>query len=116
MRRIFEEKKIPKKMKRVRIRAIKKSNNYQEWNQNRPLNIENADMKLCESIMLAPILENLLEKNYFNKLQFGFIPGRCRVQNLLLKAEYLMRNIVHNEACTIFLFDIKSAFDTTNDK
>ena len=115
LRRILNEKRIPNKMKIVRICPIKKpGKNFLIHNNNRPINIENSDLKLFETLLLKPMKEYLDTKNFWHKHQFGFIKKRCRVQNLLLKSHYIAKNLEYNEQCTVMYFDIRAAFDSTN--
>ena len=94
------------------VSPIFKDVNKSEVKNYRPVTLLNIISKVFENLVLKFFSEHLL--NSFTSCQFGFLPRRSVILQLILSLSKIFENLsASEEFCFLLLFDFSKAFDKT---
>ena len=103
---------LPLEWKIHHIILIFKSGNRSQVNNYRPISLLCIISKVLEKIVYNHIIGFLLNSIYI--YQFGFLPGRSSLQQLLIFVDILLQAKEHKAVADVIHLDIRKAFDTVS--
>ena len=92
------------------IPIFKKGSRYDPLNY-RPVSLTSVPGKCMERLVCREILKYLDEHDVLSNEQFGFRPGRCTEDQLLLTYNDITESLNEGYASDLILFDFSKAFD-----
>lgn len=103
---------FPSKWKITKVIPIFKKGNKNEVTNYRPVALSSAFVKVFESVIHKKILHHV--KPYLSECQFGFLPKRSTVANLLNLTEDISSSLDNNRQTDVLYTDFSKAFDKVN--
>ena len=101
---------VPGSWKHGLVSPIFKDGNKSEVKNYRPVTLLNIISKIFEKLVLKFFAEHLL--NNITSRQFGFVPRRSIILQLILSLSNIFENLsASEEFCFLLLFDVSKAFD-----
>jgi hypothetical protein len=79
----LEDERIPTVWKTARVSAFPKPGDRSKPENYRPISLTAITCKILEAMVRDHIMHHMLSQNLFTEKQFGFIPGRSTVFQLL---------------------------------
>jgi hypothetical protein len=107
----LEEECLPTVWKTARVSAFPKPGDRSKPENYRPISLTAIACKTLEAIVRDNIMQHTLSQNLFTKKQFGFIPGRSTVLQLLQVLEKWTSAIEEGQDLDIVYLDFRKAFD-----
>ena len=111
-----EEHKIPNSWKVAQVCPIFKKGAKNQVQNYRPVSLTSVACKVMESIVRDQIMKYMEENNYFSGKQYGFLPGRSTVLQLLKILDIWTENLDKGNVIEVVYLDIQKAFDTVSHK
>ncbi len=104
----------PQCLKIAKIIPIFKKGDSTNFNNYRPISLLSTISKVLEKIMYKRINSFLINQNFFNDSQYGFIKNKSTEHAIMELQNIITENHYNNNiTCSIFL-DLSKAFDTIN--
>ena len=107
---------VPKKWKMGHIRAIHKKGSKKTCTNYRPISLTSIVCKIMEGIVRDEVMEYMKIHSYFSKQQFGFMPYRSTVLQLLKLIDEWTEALDNGNTIEAIYMDIQKAFDTVPHK
>ena len=108
----FEESTLPDEWKVAHVFPIYKKGSKNLAENYRPVSLTSIACRLMERILRDQIMKHLMEKKLLSDKQFGFIPKRSTVTQLLQYLDKCANSITNNKDVDVIYFDFAKAFDT----
>lgn len=105
------ESKLPLDWKNAHISAIFKKGRKDLATNYRPVSLTSIIVKLLESILRDELMEHMQVNQLFSERQYGFIPGRSTILQLLTVVDKWMQGLDSGEVIDVLYFDFMKAFD-----
>ena len=104
--------KIPAQWKEHHIRPVFKSGDKSLIKNYRPISLLCILSKVLERIVYDQVMDHI---NYlFTPHQFGFLPGRSALQQLIIYINSLLEAKQHNKQMDVVYMDFRKAFDSVS--
>ena len=107
----FNSGQIPEDWSLANITAIFKKGNKNEPGNYRPVSLTSVVCKLMETIVREDIMKHMKTKKLFSRKQFGFLPGRSTVLQLIKVIDQWTQILDEGDAVDIIYCDFMKAFD-----
>jgi hypothetical protein len=104
--------KVPDAWKSAQVCPIHKKGPKSICNNYRPVSLTSIACKMMESIIRDNIMEYMKTNKYFSDKQFGFLPGRSTVLQLLKMLDTWTEALDNGDVIEVLYLDIQKAFDT----
>ena len=108
----FNTGKLPNIWKIGNICAIFKKGSKQDCNNYRPVSLTSIACKVMESIIRDDIMSYMTRNNLFSNKQYGFLPHRSTVQQLLKILDDWTEALDDDTTLEAIYMDFQKAFDT----
>lgn len=108
----FNQGKLPAAWKEAEVCALHKKGPKKLCNNYRPVSLTSVVCKIMESIVRDELMDYMLENKLFSRKQFGFIPRRSTVLQLLEVLDKWTAALDKGETIEIAYMDFQKAFDT----
>jgi hypothetical protein len=102
---------LPKEWKTGTISAIFKKGRRDQASNYRPVSLTSVICKVMESILREYIMTHLLDKNLISDRQYGFVPGRSTLLQLLTCLDHWTEAIEDGCVVDVIYCDFMKAFD-----
>lgn len=112
----LQTKTVPKAWKIGHIRAIHKKGSKKCCGNYRPISLTSIVCKVMEGIIRDAIMDYMKKHSYFSKKQFGFLPSRSTVLQLLKLIDEWTEALDNGKNIESIYMDIQKAFDTVPHK
>lgn len=103
--------KLPTDWKKANIIPIFKKGDRREAANYRPVSLTSVICKIMEKVVRNKLLGHMQENNLLSKKQFGFLPGRSTLLQLLLTMEKWVEELESGNDVDIIYLDFQKAFD-----
>ena len=107
----FKENSLPEIWKLGQISAIHKKGSKSLCSNYRPITLSCILCKIMESIIREKIIEHMNTNKLFSKQQYGFIPGRSTMLQLLHVIDQWNDALDKGDAVEVAYLDFQKAFD-----
>ena len=107
----FDNGQLPMDWKLANITAIFKKGKRCDPGNYRPVSLTSVVCKLMESLIRERIMEHMKSKQLFSKKQFGFLPGRSTVLQLIRVMDQWTKILEEGDAVDVTYCDFMKAFD-----
>ena len=94
------------------VTPIFKKGHRKHPNNYRPISLTSVVGKLLESLIRDEIVDHMLSNNLFTDHQFGFVPGRACITQLLVVMEEWIQILQNGHPVDAVYLDFKKAFDS----
>lgn len=108
----LEKHQVPSEWKLANITAIFKKGDKSDPSNYRPVSLTSILSKVMEKIVRENIMKHMSYNNLFSKKQYGFLPGRSTVLQLIQVLDEWTESIDRGWAVDVAYCDLKKAFDT----
>lgn len=112
----FESGKLPTAWKKANVCALHKKGPKSSCNNYRPVSLTSVVCKTMESIIREDLLDYMISNKLFSEKQFGFIPNRSTILQLLEVLDKWSESLDKGEIIEIAYMDFRKAFDTVPHK
>ena len=112
LNKTIEEGDIPVDWKRAWVSPVYKKGSKNKAENYRPISLTSIVCKLMETFVKNAIMEHLVNENLLSTKQFGFIPGRSTVTQLLQYLDKCCDTIATGGVIDTIYLDFQKAFDT----
>ena len=112
LNKTIEEGDIPADWKLAWVSPVYKKGSKNKAENYRPISLTSIVCKLMETFVKNAIMEHLVIENLLSKKQFGFIPGRSTVTQLLQYLDKCLDTIATGGVVDAIYLDFQKAFDT----
>jgi hypothetical protein len=102
---------IPEIWKIGYITAIHKKDSKSLCENYRPITLSSVICKLMEAILRDNIMQHMISNHLFSTVQYGFIPGRSTILQLLSALDDWTEAIDKGQGTEIIYLDFQKAFD-----
>nr|CAD2192896.1 unnamed protein product [Meloidogyne enterolobii] len=102
---------IPEKWKHSTIIPIFKNGNRSDLKNYRPISLTSTTCRIFEKIIYSEVLKFLIENDLLSKNQFGFLPKRSTVTQLILTLNKWYEGLLHKKNIDVIYIDLQKAFD-----
>ena len=103
--------KLPTEWKKARVTAIHKKGPKHLCTNYRPVSLTSIIGKLLESLIRDVIMQHMIENNLLSKRQYGFLPGRSTLLQLLAVLDIWTEALDNGEDIEVIYLDFQKAFD-----
>jgi hypothetical protein len=103
---------FPTRWKEARVIPVFKSGKRNDVSNYRPIAILNSSAKIFENIIYNKTFQHV--KRCITDCQFGFMPQRSAVSNLLMFTNFISCNLDNGNRVDTVLLDFSKAFDKVN--
>jgi len=110
-RKTLSESIVPKEWKRANVCAILKKEAKNDPCNYRPVSLTSHVCKVLESIFHDAMLKHLVEYNFINGSQHGFMRRKSCLTNLLEFLEFVGKHVDNGEPVDVLYLDFQKAFD-----
>jgi len=107
----LQQGKLPQDWKKANITAIYKKGDKQQPSNYRPVSLTSIVVKLLETLIREVIMEHMQTNKLFSKKQYGFIPGRSTVLQLLTVLDHWTEILDQGGEVDVVYCDFQKAFD-----
>ena len=108
--------KLPSVWKEANVCAIFKKGARNQCTNYRPVSLTSVACKVMESIIRDDVMNYLMENHLFSKYQYGFIPKRSTVLQLLNVLDKWTEALDCGRSVEVAYMDFQKAFDTVPHK
>ena len=108
----LKEEVVPAEWKNAHVSPMFKKGSKNLASNYRPISLTSIVCKIMESLVKDVIMDHLKKNKLFTKHQFGFIPGRSTVTQLLSFLSGCIETISKGHVVDSIYFDFAKAFDT----
>ena len=108
--------KLPSQWKKANVCAIHKKGSRKKCDNYRPVSLTSVVCKILESLIRDAIMDHMLQHNLFSKFQYGFLPGRSTVLQLLKILDKWTEAMDNGYQIEVIYLDFRKAFDTVPHK
>ena len=102
---------LPQSWKQAHVSAIHKKGPKGKADNYRPVSLTSIVGKIMEAIMRETMILHMQQHSLFTKYQFGFIPNRSTVLQLLTVLDKWSQAIDEHGSIDVIYFDFMKAFD-----
>jgi len=102
---------LPQDWKQAHVSAIHKKGSKVKADNYRPVSLTSIVVKLMEAIVRMAMISHMQQHDLFTKYQFGFIPSRSTVLQLLTVLDKWSKSIDEQGSVDVLYFDFMKAFD-----
>ena len=103
---------VPTPWKLGKISAIHKKGSKKKCENYRPISLTSVVCKIMESLVRDHIMDYMLENKYFTNRQYGFLPGRSTIIQLINILDIWTEALDQGKHIEVVYMDIQKAFDT----
>lgn len=103
---------LPTAWKTAIVSPLPKKPPHDDVKSYRPISLTSSVCKLLETIIKTRIMEHLTLTNTINKNQFGFLPGKSTVEQLISSFHEWFKGVSEKCQTEIVFVDFAKAFDT----
>lgn len=107
----LREGKLPNEWKTANVSAIYKKGDKSEPSNYRPVSLTSVVCKVMETIVREKIMAHLMKHKLLSDKQFGFIPGRSTVLQMLHVMDEWTRILDEGGEVDVVYMDFQKAFD-----
>ena len=107
----FETGKMPDKQKVTRTILIHKSGPFFLLDNYRGVSLINSFSKIQEKCVYIQLMDFLQQQRFFNKLQYGFRPGRSTYHAILHLVNKITACLASGRIAMVVLLDVRKCFD-----
>ena len=107
----FKSGKMPDKQKITRTILIHKSGPFYLLDNYRGVSLINSFSKIQEKCLYIQLMDFLNQKQYFNKLQYGFRPKRSTYHAILHLINKITQCLASGRLAMVVLLDVRKCFD-----
>jgi hypothetical protein len=107
----IQEGKIPLDWKNANVVAIHKKGDKRIAGNYRPVSLTSVVCKTMEKLVRMRIMDHMASNQLFSRQQFGFLPGRSTLLQLLLALEEWMDMLEKGYEVDVIYMDFCKAFD-----
>ena len=112
----LQDGKLPDAWKIAQVCPIHKKGSRSSCNNYRPVSLTSIVCKILESLIRDSIMEYMNNHKYFSDKQFGFLPGRSTVLQLINLMDKWSEALDNGNTIEVMYLDIQKAFDTVPHK
>lgn len=107
---------VPSAWKIAQVCPIHKKGSKSSCNNYRPVSLTSIACKTLEAIVRDKIMDYMKVNKLFSKKQYGFLPGRSTVLQLLKMLDHWTEALDNGDSLEVLYLDIQKAFDTVPHK